>query len=163
MLVQGATFQNNPHIQLTIHKICDPKVSVFPPGVTSIYVVNHPLDKDYDTVERFTWDGNKKTLTHVRTISDPSFRLWVNWPNIFRLIVAGWYTLMMSLHNFCSASEWCSLCDKGELMRHVVVMGCFALLVLWEGNPSVTTGLPHKWTVVLGLAENTVCGPSFRS
>ena len=54
-----------------------PDIFTFSPGVTNIYVVNHPLDKDYDTVEKFTWDGKSTVLTHIKSITDPSFHLWV--------------------------------------------------------------------------------------
>ena len=69
---------------------------VFTPDVTSIYVVNHPLDKEHDTVEKFTWDGNTKVLTHVRTILDPSFRLWVNFHNAMKHIDVWWYIISMA-------------------------------------------------------------------
>ena len=46
------------------------------PGGTLVYIVNLPLgDDEHARVEKFKWNPTGKTLTHMRTISDPNFRL----------------------------------------------------------------------------------------
>ena len=45
------------------------------PGATLVYIISYPIGGDEQgRVEKFKWNTTDKTLTHMRSISDPQIR-----------------------------------------------------------------------------------------